>query len=169
MLRKAILIATLAVLLAAVGCGADQEQAQQEGDGAAPEQTTSEETQTAAEDAQAAEETTVMEGTTTTLEVVSVGGFSVERPDGGETTVPEVTTEREDVLMYQAQVRPIIEDTVRDVSDLVQVDVSLEDGNLSFDVEIASLQEARKSARPSQATARDKPSGGPRAHSSTPR
>ncbi len=29
----------------------------------------------------------------------------------------------------------------------MQVDVSLEDGNLSFDVEVASLQEARKSAR----------------------
>jgi hypothetical protein len=147
MLRKAILIATLAVLLAAVGCGADQEQAQQEGDGAGPKQTTTEERQTAAEDTQALEETTVMEGTTTTSEVVSVGGFSVERPNGGEITVPEVTTEREDVLRYQAQVRPIIEDTVRDVSDLVQVDVSLEDGNLSFDVEVASLQEARKSAR----------------------
>lgn len=147
MLRKAILIATLAVLLAAVGCGADQEQGQQEGDGAAPEQTTTEQTQTAAEDTQAVEETTVMESTTTTPEEVSVGGFSVERPDGGETTIPEVTTEREDVLRYQAQVRPIIEDTVRDVSDLVQADVSFKDGNLSFDVEVASLQEARKSAR----------------------
>ncbi len=95
MLRKAILIATLAVLLAAVGCGANQEQAQQEGDGAAPEQTTTEKTQTAAEATQAVEE-----GTTTTLEVVSVGGFSVERPNGGETAIPEITTEREDVLRY---------------------------------------------------------------------
>lgn len=143
MLRKAVLIAALAVLLAAVGCGADQEQAQQEGECAAPEQITTEETQTAAEDTQAVEETT----TTTSSEVVSVGGFSVERPNGGETTVPEVTTEREDVLRYQGQVRPIIEDTVCDVSDLVQVDVNLEDGNLSFDVEVASLQEARKSTR----------------------
>src|SRR5918995_6166058 len=147
MLRKAMLIATLAVLLAAVGCGADQEQGQQEGDGAGPKQTTTEERQTAPEDTQALEETTVMEGTTSTSEVVSVGGFSVERPNGGQITVPEITTEREDVLRYQAQVRPIIEDTVRDVSDLVQVDVGLEDGNLSFDVEVASLQEARKSAR----------------------
>ena len=142
MLRKAILIATLAVLLAAVGCGADQEQGQQEGDGAGPKQTTTEETQTAAEDTQAVEDTT-----TTVSEVVSVGGFSVERPNGGETTIPEVTTQREDVLRFQAQVRPIIEDTVRDVSDLMQVDVSLEDGNLSFDVEVASRQEVRKSVR----------------------
>ena len=144
--RKAILIATLAVLLAAVGCGADQEQGQQGEDGAASEQTTTEETQTAAEDTQAVEETTLMEGTTTASEVVSVGGFSIERPDGSETTVPEVTTKREDILRYQAQVRPIIEDTVLDISDLVQADVSLEDGNLSFDVEVASLQEARRSA-----------------------
>lgn len=148
MLRQAVLIATLAVLLAAVGCGADQEQGQQEEDGAAPEQTTTEEMETTAADTQAVEETTVMEGTTTTPpEVVSVGGFSVERPDGGETTVPEVTAEREDVRRYQAQVRPIIEDTVSDVSDLVQADVSLENGNLSFDVEVASLQEARNSVR----------------------
>jgi len=95
MLRKAVLIAVLAVLLAAVSCGADQEQAQQEGECAAPEQITTEQRQTAAENTQAVEETT-----TTTSEVVSVGGFSVERPDSGEITVPEVTTEREDFLRY---------------------------------------------------------------------
>lgn len=147
MLRKAIRIATLAVLLAAVGCGADQEQAQQEEDGAGPKQTTTEERQTAPEDTQALEETTVMEGTTTTSEVVSVGGFSVERPDGREATVPEVTAEREEVQRYQQQIQPVIEDTVREVSDLVQTDVRLENGNLSLDVDIASLEEARASVR----------------------
>lgn len=150
MLRKGALIATLAILLAAAGCGAEQNQGQQEGDGAA----TSEEgpargAQTSAEDTREefAKETTVAEETTAAPDVVSVGGFTVERPDGGETTVPRVTAERQDVESYQAQVRPIIEGTVRDVSDLVQADVSLQNGNLSFDVEMTSLQEARQSAR----------------------
>lgn len=79
--------------------------------------------------------------------MVSVGGFSVERPDGRETTVPEVTAEREEVQRYQQQIQPVIEDTVRDVSDLVQTDVRLENGNLSLDVEMASLEEARASVR----------------------
>jgi hypothetical protein len=152
MLRKTVLIATVAILLAAVGCGADQEQGQQEEDAAAPEETT-QEAQTVVEETTVTEGTvaegTVAEGTTptTTSEVVRVGGFSVERPDGGETTVPQVTAEREDVQRYQAQIQPVIEETVRDVSDLVQADVRLENGNLSFDVEVATLEEARASVR----------------------
>ena len=156
--RKPVLIATVAVLLAATvaGCGADQEQGQQQEDGAAPERTATEETLGGTvEETQegVGDETTVMEGTvaegatTAVPDVVSVGGFTVERPDGAETTVPQLTAERQDVESYQAQVRPIIEGTVRDVSDLVQADVSLQNGNLSLDVEVASLEEARQSTR----------------------
>lgn len=148
MFHRAVPIATIAILLAAVGCGADQEQAPEEG-ATAPEDTAIEETQVV-EQTEAIEETTVIEDTIaegTTPDVVSVGGFSVERPDGGETTVPQVTAQREDVQRYQEQVQPIIEDTVRDVSDLVQADVRLENGDLSFDVEAATLEEARASVR----------------------
>ncbi len=142
MFRNTLLVTMAAVFLAVAGCGAEQEQAQEE-EAAAPEDTATVETPVV-------EETTVVEETVegqTTPEVVSVGGFSVEHPDGGETTVPQVTVEREEVQRYQEQVRPVIEDTVRDVSDLVQADVGLENGNLSFDVEVASLEDARASVR----------------------
>ena len=103
-----------------------------------------------AEENRAVEQTTVAGGTTMERMVhdaVSVGGFSVERPDGDETTVPQVTVEREEVQKYEGQVRPVIENTVRDVSDLVQADVRLENGDLSLDVEVTSLEEARTSVR----------------------
>ena len=142
MFRKAVMIAAVTLFLAVVSCGAEQEQAPEEG-ARAPEETVVDETQVV-------EKTNVFEDTAperTTRDMVSVGGFSVERPDGRETTVPEVTAEREEVQRYQRQVRPVIEDTVRDVSDLVQTDVRLENGNLSLDMEVASLEEARASVR----------------------
>ena len=142
MFSKAVLIAAVAIFLAVVGCGAEQERAPEE-DARVPEKTAVEETQVV-------EETTVITDTTTertTPAMVSVGGFSVERPDGRETTVPEVTAEREEVQRYQQRIQPVIEDTVRDVSDLVQTDVRLEKGNLSLDVEMASLEEARASVQ----------------------
>ena len=148
MFNRVVLTATVALLLAAVGCGADQEQAPEE-EAAAPADTVAEETQIV-EQTEVIEETTMIEDTiseATTPEVVSVGGFSIERPDGGETTVPQVSVQREDVQRYEEQVRPVVEDTVRDVSDLVQADVRFENGDLSFDVEMVSLEEARASVR----------------------
>ena len=147
MFRKAGTTAAVAVLLAVAGCGGEQQQ-DPDAEVRAPEETVAEENR-------AVEQTVVAGGTTmerTTMErttpgVVSVGGFSVERPDGGETTVPEVTVEREEVQRYEGQVRPVIEGTVRDVSDLVQTDVRLENGDLSLDVEMTSLEEARASVR----------------------
>ncbi len=147
MFRKAGTTASVAVLLAVAGCGGEQQQGP-DAEVRAPEETVAEENR-------AVEQTTVAGGTTmerttmerTTSDTVSVGGFSVERPDGDETTVPEVTVEREEVQRYEGQVRPVIEETVRDVSDLVQADVRLENGDLSLDVEVTSLEEARASVR----------------------
>lgn len=87
----------------------------------------------------------------TSTESVSVGGFTLKSPSGGDTTIPEVTTRREDVERYEAQIQPIIEDTVGSVSDLVQSDVDLvstsETDHLTFDVPITAMDEARKNAR----------------------
>ena len=142
MLRKAGTTASVAVLLAVAGCGGEQQQGP-DAEVRAPEESVAEENR-------ALERTTVAGGTTmerTVHDAVSVGGFSVERPDGDETTVPQVTVEREEVQRYEGQVRPVIEETVRDVSDLVQADVRLENGDLSLDVEVTSLEEARASVR----------------------
>lgn len=105
-------------------------------------------------------ETTVMAGTTsggTTMQGMTsggttagvtggeaaVGGFVVESPNAPETTIPQVSVSQADAREYLDQVQPIIEDSVRDVSGLAQPDVSLENGNLSLDLPVSSLEEAR--------------------------
>jgi hypothetical protein len=78
---------------------------------------------------------------------VSVGGFSVEGSGGAETTVPQITVEREAAREYLGQVQPVVEDTARDVSSLVQPEVRLENGQLVLDVGLDSLKEARENVR----------------------
>jgi hypothetical protein len=100
--------------------------------------------------------TTVMAGTTsggttvggmigggTTGDEAAVGGFVVESPNAPDTTIPEVSVSQADAREYLDQVQPIIEDSVRDVSGLAQPDVSIENGNLSLDLPVSSLEEAR--------------------------
>lgn len=136
MYRKFALISAVLLLLA-MGCESQNET------------TTGQQATTGA--TQAAEDTA---GMATTMEQtaaeappgeVVVGGFSVETPEGEEVNVPQVSVEQEQVQQYREQVQPIVEDTVRDVSGLVQPEVRLEDGNLSLDVKVASLEEARTS------------------------
>ncbi len=76
-----------------------------------------------------------------------MGGFSVEGPGGAETTVPQVSVEREAAREYLSQVQPIVEDTARDVSSLVQPEVRLENGRLVLDVGLDSLRQAREDVR----------------------
>jgi hypothetical protein len=78
---------------------------------------------------------------------VRVGGFSVEGPGRAETTVPQVSVERQAAREYLSQVQPIVEDTAGDVSGLVQPEVRLEDGQLVLDVGLDSLREAREDVR----------------------
>ena len=78
---------------------------------------------------------------------VRVGGFSVEGPGGAETTVPQVSVERQAAREYLSQAQPIVEDTAGDVSGLVQPEVRLEDGQLVLDVGLDSLREAREDVR----------------------
>lgn len=73
----------------------------------------------------------------------SVGGFVVESPNAPDTTIPEVNVSQDDARQYLDQVQPIIEDSVRDVSGLAQPDVSIENGNLSLDLPVSSLKDAR--------------------------
>jgi hypothetical protein len=151
MYRRAAQISTAVIVLATftiAGCGGGRQQSQQQGSAG----NTSELTTT--EQAQLVEDTTVTESTVaedTSTESVSVGGFTHKSPSGGDTTIPEITTQREDVQKYEEQVRPIIWDTVGNVSDLVQSDVGLvstsETDHLTFDVPITALDEARKNAR----------------------
>ena len=151
MYRRAALISTVAILLATItiaGCGGGQQQSRQQGASAnSSELTTTEQTQLV-------EDTTVTQSAIaedTPTESVSVGGFTLKSPSGGDTTIPQVTTRREDVEKYKEQIQPIIEDTVGSVSDLVQSDVDLvstsKTDHLTLDVPVAALDEARKNAR----------------------
>lgn len=81
----------------------------------------------------------------TTGSEVTVGGFTVEAPGGGEVTVPEVAVRPEEAQAYLDEVRPVAEDSVRDISDLVEPEVSLENGNISLGLNVNSLDEARRS------------------------
>jgi len=78
---------------------------------------------------------------------VRVGGFSVEGSGGAETTVPQVTVERESARRYLDRVQPVVEDTAGDVSGLVQPEVRLKNGQLVLDVGLDSLREAREDTR----------------------
>lgn len=73
---------------------------------------------------------------------VTVGGFAVEGP-GGEETIPRVSADREAAREYVEQVRPIVEDTARDVSGLARPEVRVENGRLALDVDAESLRGAR--------------------------
>ncbi len=127
-----VLFAGGLLVLALAGCGGGEQaqEGQQEPTGAGAEATRQ----------------TTQEATGGGGEVV-VGGFSVEGPEGSETTVPEVSVEREAAREYLNQVRPVVEDTARDVSDLVDPEVRVENGRLELDVGVASLEEAREDVR----------------------
>jgi hypothetical protein len=75
---------------------------------------------------------------------VAVGGFSVEALGDTEATVPRVSVEREAAREYLNQVRPIVEGTARDVSDLVGPEVQVVNGQLEVDLGVGSLREARE-------------------------
>ncbi len=74
---------------------------------------------------------------------VTVGGFAVEGPGGEEETIPRASADREATREYVEQVRPIVEDTARDVSGLARPEVRAENGRLTLDVDAESLRGAR--------------------------
>lgn len=78
---------------------------------------------------------------------VTVGGFVVETPNAPDTTVPEVTISRQDAQEYLDEVQPIIEDSVQDFSNLAKPDVKMENGSLTLDVPIESLESTRSDIR----------------------
>ncbi|MDQ4000051.1 MAG: hypothetical protein M3283_03380 [Actinomycetota bacterium] len=126
MKKITMLIAAGAFILVLANCtGGGEEQGSESEDGAA-----SAEEQTSAEVAN--------------NEVV-VGGFAIEGPNG-EISVPETTLEREAVEDYVQSVRPVTEDTARDLSQFIDPSVELQDGTLTLSVEQESIEEARVAA-----------------------
>lgn len=146
-LKKLLLVAVLAFALSA--CGETQQE-----DTSAPDGQTTQATGTGEETTPT--ETTAMETTETTETTeaavgageVTVGGFVIESPGVPAREVPEVATDPEAVNEYLDQVRPVVDGTARDISDLVNPEVQIaEDGTISIDPNLASLEEAQQSVQ----------------------
>lgn len=80
-------------------------------------------------------------------EEIVVGGFTVEGPDGREISVPQTTIEREAAEEYLGQVRPIVEDTARDISEVVTPNAELQNQTLTLSLRVESIEEAQQAAR----------------------
>lgn len=80
-------------------------------------------------------------------EEVVVGGFTIEGPNGREISIPEATVERRAVEGYVGEVRPIIEDTARDLSGVINPTAELEDRTLTLSIEVESIERAQAAAR----------------------
>ena len=78
---------------------------------------------------------------------VVVGGFTIEGPNGREISVPEATVERRAVEEYVSEVRPIIEDTARDLSGVINPTAELEDQTLTLSIEVESIEQAQAAAQ----------------------
>ncbi len=76
---------------------------------------------------------------------VVVGGFDIESPTGGGISVPEAIVKREDVENYAQSVRPIIEDTTPDLSQVINPSVELQNQTLTLSIEVESIEQARAS------------------------
>lgn len=118
-----LLVAGIFSLIALVGCG-QSEQAQEnleQADGQSEENASGEE--------------------------VVVGGFQVEGPEGQEIEVPEARVDRAAAEEYLGEVRPIIEDTAQDISNVVEPQARLENQTLTLSIEVQSVEEAQQAAQ----------------------
>lgn len=63
-------------------------------------------------------------------------------PGGEEIIVPEVIAEREDVENYLQSVRPMLWDTNRELSQLIDPNIELQDQTLTLNIEVESIEQA---------------------------
>ncbi len=77
--------------------------------------------------------------------VVFLAGCASQAPDpqGGDQP-PEITADRAAVQQYWDQVRPILEDTARDVAGVANVDVQVDGEGVSVNLDPNSLEQARQ-------------------------
>jgi hypothetical protein len=81
-------------------------------------------------------------------EAQEVGGFVVEGADGVELVrVPEVSVDQESAQRYLEEVRPILNESARDVSGAFTPRARLEDGQIRLEVQEDPVREAREAAQ----------------------
>ena len=87
------------------------------------------------------EEEAAQEEETTSDEMV-VGGFGVVGPTGELIEVPAVTTDPSDAETYLDTVRPVLEDTNRDLARQINPSAQLQDQTLTLSIGIESVEQA---------------------------
>lgn len=82
------------------------------------------------------------------IAVLLLAGCGVQIPgmQGGDAP-PSITAEPAAVREYREQVQPILDDTVRDVAKVANVDVQIDNGNVSVGVDPNAAQQAEQEAR----------------------
>lgn len=80
--------------------------------------------------------------------VLLLAGCGVQIPgsQGGDQP-PRITADRAAVQQYWDQVRPILNDTARDVANVADVNVRFEDGNVSVGINPNAIQQAQQETR----------------------
>lgn len=84
------------------------------------------------------------------LAVLFAAGCGVQAPGGGGDgggQPPPITADRQAVQQYWDQVRPILENTARDVARVANVDVNLDGGDVSVGIDPNAVEAARQEAQ----------------------
>ena len=84
------------------------------------------------------------------LAILLLAGCGVQVPGGGGgggDQPPPIEADRETVRQYRDQVQPILDDTVRDVARVANVDVQFDGEGVSVGLDPASVEQARQEAQ----------------------
>lgn len=79
--------------------------------------------------------------------VLLLAGCAVQMPGQQSDPAPRITADPAAVREYLDQVRPILENTAADVARVANVNVQVDGGNVSVNVDPASIEQARQETR----------------------
>ncbi|MEJ7631709.1 MAG: hypothetical protein WKF28_04330 [Rubrobacteraceae bacterium] len=79
--------------------------------------------------------------------VLFLAGCGVQIPGSQGDQPPRITADRAAVQQYWDQVRPILDDTARDVAGVADVDVNFDGGNVSVGINSNAIQQAQRETR----------------------
>ncbi len=81
------------------------------------------------------------------IAVLILAGCGVQIPGSQGDQPPRITADRAAVQEYWDQVRPILDDTARDVAGVAEVDVNFDGGNVSVGINPNTIQQAQRETR----------------------
>jgi len=81
------------------------------------------------------------------IAVLILAGCGVQIPGSQGDQPPRITADRAAVQEYWDQVRPILDDTARDVAGVADVDVNFDGGNVSVGIDPNAIQQAQEETR----------------------